>query len=162
MEKYKFRSTVYGVFLLISILILIIFIALSDSNKKTKNKTISEVNSVLELYNNAYSFISSDLLSKDTYRINYSYCNIFNIYGLKNYFTESLINKLDFDFISTKDNNYDCGDNKSKIINSNIFSKNNELILVSETNKYIVMKNNEGFLITFEKMESHWLIDSFE
>ncbi len=137
MEKYKFKSTVFLVFLLVSLFInsLLLYMLISGypSDKKfCTDKTIpvdvdSLTKEVNQVYKDAYELINGD--SSNFYTLSdyvdnnnpNSACYVVNFNGLDKYFTSELIAKLSNNLIQVNGNLYDCNEEIAKRLFVSLF-----------------------------------------
>lgn len=175
MEKYKFRSTVYLVFLLVSLFVngLLLYMLITDyGHEDNDNFDKVNINALMSdaeiIYKDAYELIngveSNFYIPNDYVDVNNpnSACYLVNFDGLEYYFTSELIKNFKNNLIQHDNRLYDCNGEVSKILNSSIFNKNkkenleyisfdNDILLGKINNLYVVFKNVNGKL----------LIDSF-
>lgn len=137
MEKYKFKSTVFLVFLLVSLFIngLLLYMLISgySSNKNycTDTKMPVDVDAltkeVNQIYKDAYELINggaSNFYIPSDYADNNnpdSACYLVNFNGLDKYFTSELLAKLSTNLIQVNGNYYDCNEEIAKRLFVSLF-----------------------------------------
>ena len=177
MDKYKVRSTIYGVFLLVTLVIAGILLFLLVSNdKKEDNETLSKsdaIKIVEEVYNKAYIYASNNMFSRiediSSITSEYLYCSYYKLDtdSLNNYFSETAINNIKSRLILLNDNYYDCYNNTGSILDNTLLKNyNTNFDIVVYTEDYIVVKvsfdNNKTNILTLTKVNDNWLIDDYE
>lgn len=186
MEKYKFRSTVYLVFLLVSLFVngLVLYMLMSGYSVKThENYEINEI-SIMEdvnrVYKDAYNLINSDdfYVVIDTPLIDpVDVCYSVDIAALKYYFTEDFIEYLSSNLENIDGNMCDCSGEIQNIFFSSLFGltdqgirelnyvmSNDDVVLVKgklKSNEFI-MGDLKYLYMVLKYEKGKLLIDSFE
>ena len=188
MKNYKYKSTIYLVFLTVSLLVnalfLYVLVCEYPQNKVRENEVVEpnydvEFNAVKKFYLNAYKFINEDnnLYVPVEYKLNYDStrsCFLVRLTGLEEYFTSNFIEGLSNNLIKDGENYYDCNNYiKDRLFNKLFISSDNNI----KNLEYVMMEQdlmlvkytyemNYGYINTsymlLKKENENWLIEAFE
>lgn len=191
MEKYRFKSTVYLVFLLVSLFVngLLLYMLIVDNPTKEKEEVketpnISELERVAnDVYKNAYNIINGEdskfyMLSDYKNKIDpASVCYIVDLNSLNGIFTDRLLTKISSKLIIDNKVFYDCDETVAKVLFSSLFgitdqgirdlkyvtSSDNTLVLNGKLEGNDFISGDDYYLYMILKKENgKFLIDSFE
>lgn len=155
MDKYKVRSTIYLVFLLVSLFVngMLLYMLISgedkvsevdDKNEKTKVAEVS-IEEIKSVYHDAYSYINGTNIFIDTgYKLNYNTkCNLVNFNGMEDYFTSKSIDAMKKYLVFDDNNYYDCSNTlNSSLFNSILGEKERDLEIVLNGEDKVLVKSN--------------------
>lgn len=182
MDKYKFKSTVYLVFLLVSLFISGMLLYMLISNEYRNKEKVKEepkienvsIDTIQDVYSKTYDYINGGNVFIDTgYKVNNEVCPLVNFNGMEDYFTNKAINSMKKHLKYVENNYYDCG----YILESTLFNsmlgerkREIEIILSSDTRALVSSKFKYGceeiddypLYMVISKENNLWLIDSFE
>lgn len=188
MKNYKYKSTIYLVFLIVSLLVnalfLYVLVCEYPQNKVRENEVVEpnydvEFNAVKKVYLNAYKFINEDnnLYIPVEYKLNYDStrsCFLVRLTGLEEYFTSNFIEGLSNNLIKDGENYYDFNNYiKDRLFNKLFISSDNNI----KNLEYVMMEQdlmlvkytyemNYGYIHTsymlLKKENENWLIEAFE
>lgn len=192
MEKYKFRSTVYLVFLVVSLFVngLLLYMLITgypqnqECEKLNNNTNMKEVmKEINTLYSDAYDLINGE---NSSFYVPTSYvnenipdyaCYLVNTDGLKNYFTEELLGEIEYKLLDEDGIRYDCNGEIQKMFFSGLFGltdqgKRELKYVMSDTDTILVsgkLSSNEfingdirPLYMVLKIVDGRLLIDSFE
>lgn len=185
MDKYKVRSTIYLVFLLVSLFVngMFLYMLISGENKdKVVNDDNDEVNVVTvsldeikSVYHDAYNYINGVNIFIDTgYKLNYNTkCNLVNFNGMEDYFSVKAIDEMKKYLVFDDNNYYDCSNTlNSSLFNSILGNKERDLEIVLSSEDKVLVKSNFKYgcdeiddyplYMILVKTNDKWLIDSYE
>lgn len=184
MDKYKFRSTIYLIFLLVSLFIngMLLYMLISEEEvsepkieEKKQDKFEVAIDDIQEVYENAYEYINGDNIFVDTgYKLNYNTrCNLVNFNGMEDYFSSKAIENMKKYLVFDETNYYDCGNTlNSSLFNSILGEKVRDLEMVLSDEKQVLVTSkfeigcNEiddfPLYMVLVKEDDEWLIDSYE
>ena len=186
MEKYKFRSTVYLVFLLVSLFIncVLLYMLIFENNKPiivennndNHDTLVSDANKV---YEDAYNLFNGDNSNfyVNEYENKLESCDLINFNGLENYFTNKAVSKLAENLIIENGNYYDCenklkaelsyglfGTYHQRVRTLNYVASSDDTLVVYGKLDYDGSVNNDTYplYMIFKLVHNKWLIDYFE
>lgn len=161
MNKYKVKSTIYGVFLIVSIIInVILFYYIYELENKNINNYDNENIILTSIYENAYLYINKGKTEND------GECTLINVTEYSNYFTEDVIDKIKNNLTMENNNYYDCNNYINTLKNDTIFTKNGmgsiEVNYIKDDIAYVSYSfNGVNKNIIFKKVDDSWYIDMF-
>lgn len=191
MEKYRFRSTVYLVFLLVSLFVngILFYMLISDEvSCKLDDPTTKEVDTVVlvreaeNVYDLAYKMLNenkSNIYTLVDYRsINYpnQVCYLVNFSEFEKYFTEKAVSMFKDKLTEDMGNFYDCNDIiNDKIFDSifgsfgqgirtliHIYSNDDTMLVTGKLENSLYHEDKYPLYMILKKVNNKWLIDSFE
>lgn len=171
MEKYKFRSYVYGTFLITTIVILILFgyLLVVESNKPVSDTVKQDILNKADIhYQDSYltdiknNISNTKGMISDMFGYNSFNCRSINMGLLYNHLTEEKINELKSNIVVKNEVECDCNNvitNKLKSI-SDFNVDNIKVVSYDYENKTLVVTDGI-YLISNKYVDNVWLIDLF-
>ena len=189
MEKYKYKSTVYLVFMLVSLFIngVLLYMLIFEDNKvleeiKEPEVTINKdelVNEAIKVYQGAYEIFNGE--DSNFYVNNYEGkrwgCVLINLDLLEEYFTQKALAKLSQDLNYQNGIYIDCKSILKKTLAQGLFSNteesiknfeyvlsNNDTLIVSGKLEYDEHVNSDTYplYMILKYDDNKWKIDKFE
>ncbi len=163
MNKYKVRSTIYLVFLLVCIIIIILLgymLIINDSSDEYSKEVDLDVN---EIYTSVYKFISEEKLLNQPVDEEDVCLNV-DFTSFDKYFTERCIKDMQSFLIYENNGYYDCNNNlKNNLYNSILGSKKDNIkVIMSDDDKVLIGEENLSSYMLLVKENDKWLVDSYE
>lgn len=191
MEKYRFKSTVYLVFLLVSLFVngLLLYMLIVDNPVKEKEEVkegpnISELErKANDIYRESYNIINREnsdfyMLSDYKNKLNLSNaCYTVDLNSLSGVFTDRLLKVLSNDLLLDNNIFYDCDETMHRKLFTSLFgvtdqglselkyvtSNEDTLVLRRKLEGNDFIKGDDYYLYIILKLENgKYLIDSFE
>lgn len=185
MDKYKFRATVYLIFLLVSLFVngLLLYMLITNESKVVEEPKIEErreedenkvsIELIQDLYSGAYNHINTAVFVDTGFKMNYKKCLLVNFNGMEDYFTTKAIENMKVNLVYKDNNYYDCSDTLgSSLFNSLLGEKKRDLEMILSDKDNILVKSKFKYgcdeiddfphYMILIKMNDKWLIDSYE
>lgn len=187
MDKYKFRATVYLIFLLVSLFVngLLLYMLITNENNtnveepkieekvKEEEKDSVSLELIQDVYNNTYDYINAGVFVDTGFKKNYKKCLLVNFNGMEDYFTNKAIESMKTSLVFDDNNYYDCANVlSSSLFKSILGEKTRDLEMVLSDENHVLVKSKFQYgcdeiddfphYMILIKMNDKWLVDSYE